>query len=87
MCRGTWNCFNIKITYALNVTGEIVAIDDELEKSALAAEIRDESERTIQEMLVKSGIAGTISLIPLGVGPHQRNAGSIGGSPYLSANG
>jgi hypothetical protein len=45
-----------------------VAIDDELEKSALAAEIRDESERTVQEMFVKSGMAGTISLIPLGVG-------------------
>jgi hypothetical protein len=45
-----------------------VAIDDQLEKSTLAAEIRDESERTVQQMLVKSGMAGAISLIPLGVG-------------------
>jgi hypothetical protein len=45
-----------------------VAIDDKVEKSVLAAEIRDESERSIQEMLLKSGMAGMVSLIPCGVG-------------------
>jgi hypothetical protein len=39
-------------------------IDDELEKSAVAAEIREASERTIQQMLLKSGVGGAISLIP-----------------------
>jgi hypothetical protein len=43
-------------------------IDDELEKSTLATEIRVESEKTIQDLLVKSGIAGSISLLPFGVG-------------------
>ena len=45
-----------------------MAIDDELEKSSVAAEIREESERTIQDMLVKSGAAFAISRIPFGVG-------------------
>lgn len=45
-----------------------MAIDDELEKSAIAAEIREEAERSVQEILVRSGVAGAISLIPYGVG-------------------
>jgi len=48
--------------------GGCVAIDDPLEKSALAAEIRDDTERAVQQMLAKSGMAGAISLIPFGVG-------------------
>jgi hypothetical protein len=47
---------------------KIVAIDDELEKSSVAADIREESERSVQALLVKSGLAGAISLVPLGVG-------------------
>lgn len=43
-------------------------IDDELEKSAVAAEIREASERTIQQMLLKSGVGSAISLIPFGIG-------------------
>ena len=50
------------------VLEELVAIDDELEKSSVAAEINEESERAIQEILAKSGIAGAISLVPFGVG-------------------
>jgi hypothetical protein len=47
---------------------DTVAIDDETEKSAIAAEVREQSEQTIQDMLVKSGVAGLISCIPFGVG-------------------
>jgi hypothetical protein len=43
-------------------------IDDELEKSSVAAEIQEESEQTVQNILVKSGMAGALSLIPFGVG-------------------
>ena len=43
-------------------------IDDEIEKSAIAADIREESERTIQSMFLKSALAGKISLLPFGVG-------------------
>ena len=43
-------------------------IEDELEKSAVAADIKEEAERTIQDMLVKSGVAGKISLIPFRIG-------------------
>jgi hypothetical protein len=43
-------------------------IDDELEKSSVAAEIQEQAEQTAQDMLVKSGMAGALSLIPLGVG-------------------
>ena len=45
-----------------------MAIDDELEKSSVAAEIRDEAERPVQELLRRTGIAGALSLIPFGVG-------------------
>ena len=44
-----------------------MAIDDEIDKSGIAAEIREESEQSIQHMLVMSGIAGKLSLMP-GVG-------------------
>src|ERR1700719_736362 len=43
-------------------------MDDELKNSVVAAEIREESEQSIQNMLVRSGVAGAISLIPCGVG-------------------
>jgi hypothetical protein len=42
-------------------------IDDELEKSEAAAEIREEAERTFQKSLALAGIAGAISRIP-GIG-------------------
>jgi hypothetical protein len=43
-------------------------IDDELDKSDIASEIQEQAEHSIQDMLVKSGFAGAISLIPFGVG-------------------
>lgn len=45
-----------------------MAIDDEIENSAIAAEIRQEAEQSFQHILLKAGIAGKISLIPFGVG-------------------
>jgi hypothetical protein len=41
-----------------------MGIDDAMEKSEVAAEIADEAERSVQVMLVQSGIAGMISLVP-----------------------
>jgi hypothetical protein len=43
-------------------------MNGELKHTVVAAEIREESERSIQDMLVRSGVAGAISLIPCGVG-------------------
>lgn len=40
-----------------------MSIDDELEKSAVAAEIREESEKSIQSMLVRAGVVGATSLL------------------------
>ena len=45
-----------------------MGIDDELQKSETLAEIADEADRSIQKMLLSSGIAGLISRIPCGVG-------------------
>jgi hypothetical protein len=47
--------------------GAPMPIDDELEKSEAAAEIREEAERTFQKSLALAGIAGAISRIP-GIG-------------------
>jgi hypothetical protein len=38
-----------------------MAIDNELEKSSVAAEIHEQSHRPIQNMMAQSGLAGTIS--------------------------
>jgi hypothetical protein len=38
-------------------------IDDELEKSAVADEIGEESQKTIQSMLVRAGLMGAVSLL------------------------
>jgi hypothetical protein len=45
-----------------------MAIHDELEKSPVAAGIGEEAERTVQELLAKSGVTGAISILPFGVG-------------------
>jgi hypothetical protein len=41
-----------------------MGINDPMEKSEVAAEIVDEAERSVQVMLVRSGMTGMISLIP-----------------------
>ncbi len=46
--------------YFVNAMG----IDDEIEKSEVAAEIVEEAERSVQAMLMRSGITGMVSLIP-----------------------
>jgi flagellar biosynthesis component FlhA len=44
-----------------------MGINDPMEKSEVAAEIVDEAERSVEVMLVRSGMTGMISLIP-GIG-------------------
>jgi hypothetical protein len=43
-------------------------IDDDLDKSALAAEITEEAERSVQDTLAQSGLVGLVSHLPF-VGP------------------
>jgi len=43
-------------------------IDDELEKSEAAIEIAAEAQRSVQEILMRSGMAGALSLLPFGIG-------------------
>jgi hypothetical protein len=42
--------------------------DEKLEKSEAAAQLREQMESTVQSRLMRSGLAGVISLIPFGVG-------------------